>query len=294
MVLLSIIIPAYNAEKYIQETIESALSQTIDDYEIIIVNDGSTDKTNDIIVRYENIPNVVLKGYTYNRGAPHAYNHGLLHSQGKYVVFLDADDVFLPAYCKSVIELMENTGADIGYANLAVLEGTVRTGSTLYGIPRDPRFQNIFGGPDRSFPNDMNQLRRLVLQGVHISPRSIYKRSLFLDFGLEDHRLKITHDWLRHIKFMLYGAKCVFINEPLGYYRIHSEGNSQKDGLANYVENIKLMEIILYEHGALLSPDERNIVMQVLKQMRVMVFQLLADSTMTTLQIVEYLTDKKF
>ena len=294
MVLLSIVIPAYNAEKYIVETIESALSQTIDNYEIVIVNDGSTDRTGELIARYENVPNVVLKGYAVNRGAPHAYNHGLLHSQGEYVVFLDADDVFLPTYCERVIARMENVGADMGYANLAVLEGTVHTTATLYGNPRDPRFQNIFGGPDRSFPDDMNLLRRLVLQGVHISPRSIYKRSLFLDYGLEDHRLKITHDWLRHIRFMLYGAKCVFVNESLGYYRIHPEGNSQKDGLANYIENIKIMEIVLSEYAALLSPDEKNFVTQILKQLRVQVFQLLSDSPMTTLQIVEFLADKKF
>ena len=127
-----------------------------------------------------------------------------------------------------------------------------------------------------------------------ISPRSIYKRSLFLNYGLEDHRLKITHDWLRHIKFIINGAKCVYVNEPLGYYRFHPEGNSQKDPLANYVENIKIMEIVLNELGMLLSDAEREMVKIINKNMRNSVLQTLSDSAMTTSQIIQYLIDKKF
>ena len=86
----------------------------------------------------------------------------------------------------------------------------------------------------------------------------------------------------------------MFVNEPLGYYRIHPEGNSQKDPLANFIENIKIMEIVLYEMSSLLSADEMNIVSSTLKHMRTLVFQYLANTNLSTVKILEYLLDKKF
>jgi len=292
--LLSIIIPAYNAEKYIAETIESALAQTVTDYEIIIVNDGSTDQTQCIIDRYASDRRIRDCGYQYNRGAPHAYNHGVLQSRAPFITFLDSDDILLPSYCETVLHKMHAASADMGYANLYALNGTEKLATTLYGQPRDARFPGIFGGQSETFPTDPSILRKMVLQGVHISPRSIYKRELFLQYGLEDYRLKITHDWLRHVNFLLNGVICTFVDQPLGYYRFHPEGNSQKDPLANFMENIKVLEIVLYEKASLLSSEEQMIARKVLQQQRTSVLQTLADSGLTTSQIVQYLADKKF
>lgn len=292
---LSIIIPAYNAEKYIAETIESALSQTFEDYDIMIVNDGSTDGTAGIINQFSAHPRIKILGYKTNRGAAHAYNYGVLHSDATYITFLDADDIYLPDYCRSVLERMWLDDADIGFANLMVLDGRTPKRETLYGQPRDPRFQGIFGGPDKPFPaGDMALLRRLILTGVHISPRSVYRRQLFLDYGLEDHRLRITHDWLRHIRFMLHGARCTFVPDALGFYRIHPEGNSQRDGLANFVENIKILEWVRRDLHPLMTEEEQQIATASMRSIRTNVFQALANSDMTTQQIIQYLVDKGF
>ncbi|PJA94745.1 hypothetical protein CO130_02855, partial [Candidatus Jorgensenbacteria bacterium CG_4_9_14_3_um_filter_38_10] len=87
--LVSIIIPAYNAEKYIQRALESALAQTYKDIEIIVIDDGSTDKTAEIIKTYQD-PRIIYF-FQKNQGQGPARNNGIKKSQGEYITFLDAD-----------------------------------------------------------------------------------------------------------------------------------------------------------------------------------------------------------
>jgi len=93
MPTVSVIIPTYNRAQYVCETIDSVLAQTYRDFEIIVVDDGSTDNTREVLDRYsDNIRYV----YRNNGGPAAARNTGLQHAQGRYNAFLDSDDVFLP------------------------------------------------------------------------------------------------------------------------------------------------------------------------------------------------------
>src|SRR3972149_4226240 len=91
--MVSIIIPTYNSDKFISEALCSVLRQTCTDYEIIVIDDGSTDRTKDIIektfpeVRYFYIP---------NQGVSRARNYGIRRARGEFIAFLDADDLWLP------------------------------------------------------------------------------------------------------------------------------------------------------------------------------------------------------
>jgi len=90
--LVSIIIPAFNAEQFIEETINSALNQTYSNIEIIVIDDGSTDNTRAKIVPYKNIKYI----YQENCGISQARNRGIENAGGEYVAFLDADDLWVP------------------------------------------------------------------------------------------------------------------------------------------------------------------------------------------------------
>lgn len=95
--LISVVIPAYNAEKYIETAINSARSQSFDDIEIIVVNDGSTDSTKSIVERLTKIDSRVILYTQKNSGKPAiARNQGTKKAKGKYIAYLDADDVMLP------------------------------------------------------------------------------------------------------------------------------------------------------------------------------------------------------
>lgn len=90
---VSIVIPTYNRQQYVCHAIESALSQTLEDFEVIVVDDGSTDNTKDVIAPYIDKIKYI---YTENGGPAHARNVGLKKANGEYISFLDSDDIYYP------------------------------------------------------------------------------------------------------------------------------------------------------------------------------------------------------
>jgi glycosyltransferase involved in cell wall biosynthesis len=107
--VVTVILPAYNAERYVSESIQSVLDQTYTCWELIIINDGSTDKTRDIISTFDDERIQVIE--QENRGVSAARNEGLSSAKGKYITFLDADDVLPPNSLEvraSYLELNKN------------------------------------------------------------------------------------------------------------------------------------------------------------------------------------------
>lgn len=100
----SIIIPVYNTEKYIERCVKSVLTQTYDNYEIIIINDGSTDKSIEILSKFENNNQIKIINQD-NNGVSSARNLGIKKSTGDYILFLDSDDF----YEKELLETLKNT-----------------------------------------------------------------------------------------------------------------------------------------------------------------------------------------
>ncbi len=105
MAKVSIIIPTYNYGKFICEAIDSILNQTFKDYEIIIVDDGSTDNTEEIIKKYEDKINYF---YKTNNGPASARNLGIQNATGDYICFLDSDDIFLPNKLEIQVNLLRS------------------------------------------------------------------------------------------------------------------------------------------------------------------------------------------
>jgi glycosyltransferase involved in cell wall biosynthesis len=112
MALISVIIPVYNAEKTILQTINSVLNQTFSDFELIIINDGSTDNT---LKRLEEIQDKRLCVYSIeNKGVSAARNRGIEESKSPYISFIDADDVWAPRKLEMQLEKLEkNTHAGV-------------------------------------------------------------------------------------------------------------------------------------------------------------------------------------
>jgi glycosyltransferase involved in cell wall biosynthesis len=112
--MVSIVIPCYNAGRFISKTIESALEQTFQSFEIIVVDDGSTDDSRKII---ESFGRRVRAEFGPNRGASAARNKGTELARGSYLQYLDADDLLLPNALIQRVEAMERTGADVAYSD---------------------------------------------------------------------------------------------------------------------------------------------------------------------------------
>jgi teichuronic acid biosynthesis glycosyltransferase TuaG len=108
--LVSVVIPTYNRASFLKQTIESVLNQTYKNIELIVVDDGSTDNTKDVISPYLHRIQYI---FTENKGPAHARNIGMKTSKGKYISLLDSDDEFLPFKIEAQVSLMEKN-PDIG------------------------------------------------------------------------------------------------------------------------------------------------------------------------------------
>lgn len=114
MTKVSVIVPVYNGEKYIKSCLDSILKQTLKEIEIIIINDGSTDSTQEILENYQNQYNDKIKIIKKeNEGQGKARNVGIDLSKGEFITFIDADDEIEPNMLQSMYELLKKEDADI-------------------------------------------------------------------------------------------------------------------------------------------------------------------------------------
>ncbi len=105
--LVSVVMSVYNSEKYLKEAIESILNQTYTNFEFIIVNDGSTDSSLDIIQEYMKKDERIVLISRDNKGLPYSLNEGIEKAKGRYIARMDADDISLPARLEEQVEFME-------------------------------------------------------------------------------------------------------------------------------------------------------------------------------------------
>ena len=115
--LVSVIIPVYNGEKYIKNCLENVLSQTYKNLEIIVVDDGSTDRSAEIAAGYP----VKIVAHERNSGLSAARNTGIDNAQGDYIHFMDVDDLLNTDFYKSMVEAIVSTGSDIACSGVTTL-----------------------------------------------------------------------------------------------------------------------------------------------------------------------------
>ncbi|MRH42701.1 glycosyltransferase [Aquibacillus halophilus] len=115
---ISIIVPVYNIEQYLRKCLDSILAQTFTDFEVIIVNDGSTDSSGDICDEYAELDNRVRVIHTYNGGLSSARNVGLKLSRGDFVGFIDGDDWVFKDMYQTLYELCNQTNSDISICTM--------------------------------------------------------------------------------------------------------------------------------------------------------------------------------
>ena len=103
--ILSIVVPVYNVERYLRQCLDSAIVPGVSGYELVCVNDGSTDSSPEILSEYQaNYPNLIRVIHTPNGGLGAASNNGIKAAAGDYIAFLDSDDYLVPGAVKQMIE----------------------------------------------------------------------------------------------------------------------------------------------------------------------------------------------
>lgn len=202
MSTVSIIIPAYNQGTFLGEAIRSALRQTYQAIEVIVVNDGSTDRTEDVIKSFHDRRIRYL--YQDNQGLPAARNTGIRSATGAYITFLDADDLFLPEKFElevAEIESCPSVGFVFGQAILMDHSGH-RLGLLSQAAILDDPMKMLLGNP------------------IHVG--SILVRREWLDkVGYFDESLKACEDWDMWLRLVQAGCLMKGLAKPVSLYRTH-------------------------------------------------------------------------
>ena len=178
MPTISVIIPAYNAEKTIQETIESVLNQTFQDLELIVINDGSTDKTLEIV---SSLSDSRLQVFSFpNSGPQKSRNRGISLATGEYLSFIDADDLWTPDKLKRQLQaLQEHPEAGVVYSWTDYI---------------DESGQRLPGGHYFKFTHDVYE-RLLLGDFIGSGSNPLIRKEAFVEVGTFDESLLGGQDW---------------------------------------------------------------------------------------------------
>ena len=236
MIRLSVIIPVYNLENYISVTLESCLRQDIpsDEYEIICINDGSADKSEEIISQYtEKYPNIRL--YTQaSAGVSAARNKGIDLANGKYIWFVDGDDIIADNCLKVILSAVEENDVDI-------------LGIGMQSVSERIAFDAELKGYNFCFEED-NKLSFMASKGGVGGGvcSQIFKTELFKKNGLRfSPDIKYSEDVLFSFKALIKAERCAK-TESVFYHYYQREGSAMHS--SNHIKHIESMCLLAEEY----------------------------------------------
>jgi len=217
--MVSVIIPSYNGERFVGEAIESVLNQTYQNFEIILVDDGSTDGSKSVIKPFLKDARIRLIEHEQNKGIPFARNTGIKHSNGRYIAFLDQDDLWLPEKLEKQIAILAQ-----GPSNLGLVFGDIVTAS------KDGRSlqtsvvpKNINLLPTRSV------LKLLFLNNFIPLITVLVKRECVDTIGLLDEHIKGGADDYEWCLLLAAKYRIHYINITLAIHRLHEFNYSNEE-----------------------------------------------------------------
>ena len=220
--LVSVIMPAYNAAKYISATIDSVLAQTYPNWELIVVDDGSTDATQSLVQAYSRREARIRYFYQLNARQGAARNKGIAHAQGNILAFLDADDLWLPEKLATQMIQLRDSGADLIFADASIF---------YESFGQDEEYERLNAGHGRfegthGFEQFLrnNQIPILTV----LTTKAAVERAGGFSESLPIQNAEDYHLWLR---MLLTGSVFVGYEVVLAAYREHVESVSGIDRL---------------------------------------------------------------
>ena len=236
---VSVLIPAYNYAKYLPEAIESVLSQTFTDFELIIVDNCSTDNTKEVVNNYaKNDSRVAFIRNKENIGMYRNYNQALLHATGDYIKFLNADDKFEPTLLEKFVNILDND----------ITISVVTSNRQYFGSKND-----ILTPPFKGKVESITAILSSLKKGNWIGePTTVMFRRENLNLGLFDISLLMFADqdmWLRHLRV----GNLYIIDEVLSFFRMHEEQGTVQLTSNNDKRLFNILQYAEYRRNALLN-----------------------------------------
>ena len=221
--LISIIVPVYNAEKYITRCVQSILEQEYSNFELILIDDGSTDKSPKILSQLDKLDDRIMLLNQKNSGVSQARNNGLRHSSGSWIMFVDADDYIAPSALAKMFSIATKTSAVIVACEYYTCKNADRVASKFL----NDRDVKIYSGDER-----INVIRSCIesraygnTQGptnIGVPWAKLYRREVVSGEWFD---IKLTHmeDTIFNINLMMKAKRITYVPEALYFYVIHAE-----------------------------------------------------------------------
>lgn len=219
--LISVIIPTYNCGKYIREALEGVFNQTYKNYEVLVIDDGSTDNTKEVLKEYEQ---KIKYFYQENKGLSITRNRGIKEAQGELIALLDSDDIWLPEKLELQTDLiLKNDKTGMVFCGCYMVD---EIGKIIRKMP-----QKKYSCKSKFF--DALLITNIVI-GSGATP--LVRRQCFEKIGLFDEKLKSAEDWdmwLRILRF--YDIKSIEL--PLAKVRMRPDSISAPSNAGLMLEN---------------------------------------------------------
>lgn len=231
----SVLIPAFNHGEYLEAAVHSALNQDGEAVEVLILDDGSTDSTPELLKRLEEQPGV-RASHQENAGAHETLNRLLLEARGEYCAILNSDDLFLPGHLRKLAAELERTpGAIIAASWISIVDGAGREIGLKRAWKDLPPWPRSTKGPTLE---DLGDPTLALLQSNWVSTTSnmLFRREDILERNLRFLPLRYCHDWNFLLQAAHFGA-ITLVEEALTAYRVHgsntiAEGREEREGRA--------------------------------------------------------------
>ena len=235
---VSVIIPAYNTEKYITKAIDSALAQTLSNIEVIVVDDCSSDNTVEVVRAIED-PRVKLIQNTKNLGAGGARNKAIAAARGKWLAVLDSDDWYAPQRLEVLVNLAEQKQVDFIADDSYLIEDGVNTPwSTI--IRESGMIIDVIQQFDAA---------EFIMTDIEGRPglrlgftKPLFKREFLLQHEIKYQDIRVTQDFWFDIQCFLHGAKFCLVPEPYYFYRARPGSLVSSDKIGRMQEECEVIQ----------------------------------------------------
>jgi len=226
---ISIIIPVYNSEKYIAETVKSVLKQTYKNYEIIIINDGSTDNSTSIISNFTRNCKIINQD---NQGRSTARNNGLAIASGEYVLFLDSDDILEEEALEYLTNALDVEKFSLIYGRYSFVDqNSVKVNDKIHHSYKEGKIEDC---------------KSLFSKNFIATPATIFNKDFLINNQiLFDQHLSHYEDWDLCLRVLLNNGEIKFVNKNVCKVRIHPSRTSNDVlkmalGYQNVVNKLKV------------------------------------------------------
>lgn len=252
--MISVIIPVYNVEQYLARCLDAVLCSTYPDFELLLINDGSTDRSPEICAEYARRDSRVKLFSQDNRGVSAARNRGLEECAGEWIVFVDGDDVISRDFLQ-LVAAEDCASQDMILFDFAETEQALRGGAGQPGAPEKIRYAKS------ELPGLLREMFRcgqLAEKGnvnLNSSNARAFKRSLIQKYGIQfPPELRYGEDTIFDIEYQLKADSCVYIRAPVYFYNVHGGSSSYRidylqEGWKEKITKAEAIKSVLEKNG---------------------------------------------